>query len=403
MLSWNHVAHAAIGTSAHVEGLGRALCDAGHDVVVLTVDDPGHDDAPRPPRPAPPHRRSDDHHAERPLVVESVTAGLPWIDERHDLARTISANHALVERAVRATGPDRFVPDVVHAHDWEVSWAADTLAAVFGVPLVTTFHGLEQMRHSGMLPAGRPSDVHAIEWWLALRSSAVIAATHLMVEQLVSGFELDPERIVRIPNGIDPTGWREGEAARLPAGERDPLVVAWGNILYEKGFQVLARAVQVLRHDFPETRCTIVGRGRYLAELQTQIDVEGVSDVIDLPGYLPVDELRALVSTARCVVVPSLYEPFGIVALEALAAGAPLVVARTGGLAELVAGTGAGLTFEPGSPYSLADAVGRILADGELADRLTAHARALVDDQYTWTAIADRTIACYRSAVPRRR
>lgn len=396
MLSWNHVAGAVTGTSAHVEGLGRALSRAGHEVVVLTVDDPDQDDAPRLGRrvlPAP----DDD------LVVESVTVGLPWIDERHALARTISANHALVERAVRPPGAERFVPDIVHAHDWEVGWAADTLAAVFDVPLVTTFHGLEQMRHSGLLPAGRPSDVHAIEWWLALRSSVVIAGTHLMVDQLLSGFELDPDRIVRIPSGIDPTGWRTGEDSRLAPGDRPPHVVAWGNILYEKGFQVLARAIHVLRTEVPDLRCTIVGRGRYLAELQTQIDVEGVSDVIDLPGFLPFEELRDLVASARCVVVPSLYEPFGIVALEALAAGAPLVVARTGGLAELVAGTGAGLTFEPGSPYALADAVRRILLDGDIANRLTAHAHSLIDDLYTWTAIADRTVACYRNATRRPR
>ena len=90
----------------------------------------------------------------------------------------------------------------------------------------------------------------------------------------------------------------------------------------------------------PGIRCIIAGRGSYLPELQTQIDVEGVNDLVDLAGFVPDDELRATLQRAGCVVIPSLYEPFGIVALEGMAAGAPTIVARTGGLAEIVEGTG---------------------------------------------------------------
>ena len=106
----------------------------------------------------------------------------------------------------------------------------------------------------------------------------------------------------------------------------------------------------------PGIECIIGGRGSYLPELQSQIDLEGVSDIVELPGFLPDDQLRDTVHRAGCVVIPSLYEPFGIVALEALAGGAPLVVARTGGLAELIDGTGAGLLFEPGNAAELARA-----------------------------------------------
>jgi glycogen(starch) synthase len=400
MLSWDHSPHATTGTSAHVGGISGALVAAGHDVVIVTVRDGSAADVGRSATTG----RDARFDARVDARIEVADGDLPWIAPDHDLARTISANHAMVDRAVRLERDGgRWVPDVVHGHDWQVAWAANSLASTFAVPLVMSFHGVELMRHSGQLPAGVPSDIHAIEWWIALRASAVIAATHLMVEQLVSGFELDPERVTRIPNGVDPAEWtaRSPGAPPLAApSERPPHVVSWGNIQYEKGFQVLARAIHVLRATVPEVRCTIAGRGRYLAELQTQIDVEGVSDLIDLPGYLPFPALRDLVQSARCVVIPSLYEPFGIVALEAMASGTPLVVARTGGLAELVAGTGAGLTFEPGSPYALADTVERILTDGVLADQLVGHAKALVHEHYTWRAIADRTIECYRSARP---
>ena len=142
----------------------------------------------------------------------------------------------------------------------------------------------------------------------------------------------------------------------------------------------------------------IAGRGSYLPELQTQIDVEGVSDLIELPGFVADADLRHLVHRAGCVVIPSLYEPFGIVALEALAAGAPLIVARTGGLAELVVGTHAGVTFEPGNPDDLADAIEQVLMNDELATILVANARDLVERKYAWEAIARATAEVYASA-----
>ena len=125
-------------------------------------------------------------------------------------------------------------------------------------------------------------------------------------------------------------------------------MLTWGRVQYEKGFQVLARAMSTLRSRVPDVECIIAGRGSYLPELQSQVDIEGVSDIVRLVGFVPDVKLRDLVHRAGCVVIPSLYEPFGIVALEALAGGAPLIAARTGGLAELIDGTGAGLLFEPG-------------------------------------------------------
>jgi glycogen(starch) synthase len=166
-------------------------------------------------------------------------------------------------------------------------------------------------------------------------------------------------------------------------------------VQYEKGFQVLARAMHELRGRLPTVTSVIAGRGSYLPELQTQVDVEGVSDIIELPGYLNDAELRHLVHRAGCVVIPSLYEPFGIVALEALAAGAPLIVARTGGLAELITGTNAGVTFEPGNPDDLADAIEQVLTNHELANILVANARNLVERKYAWSAIARATSDLY--------
>lgn len=385
MMSWDFPPQAIGGTAAHVTGLSEALAEAGHDVIVLTIAD----------------RRAD---TERELAgrVRVLRADplMPWIPEERPLALTASANHALVKLADRVeTEFDGWTPDVVHGHDWRVGWAADTLATLYGIPFVLTMHGTERVRHGGNLPPGEPTDISSIEWWLAFRADRLISPTRFIVDQLVEGFELSPEQVVRIPNGIDPELWDGHDAPT----SREPLVVSWGRVQYEKGFQVLARAMTSLRTRVPGVACTIAGRGSYLPELQTQIDVEGVSDIIDLPGFLVDADLRALVHRAGCVVIPSLYEPFGVVALEALAAGAPLIVARTGGLAELIAGTDAGLTFEPGNPDDLAHCVELVLRDAALAEQLTRSARELIVNRYAWDAIAATTAQVYETAIRARR
>jgi glycogen(starch) synthase len=240
-----------------------------------------------------------------------------------------------------------------------------------------------------------PAAVNAIEWWLTYQSREVIACSKFMVREVVNGFELPVEKVHLVPNGVDPALWAVPVKDAPP---REHLVVAWGRVQYEKGFQVLVRAIAELRTRLPDVRCIIAGRGSYLSELQTQIDVEGVTDIVDLAGFVPDDELRMILQRAGCVIIPSLYEPFGIVALEGMAAGAPTIVARTGGLAEIVEGTGAGLLFEPGNHHDLADRIRQVLTDVKVATAMRNKAAALITDHYTWDAIAASTIGVYEVA-----
>ena len=384
MLSWDFPPRVTGGTAAHVAGLSEGLARAGHELVVLTVADrPAELDAKQPNK----------VHVLRTLV------DLPWLPATDPIARTSSANHAVTKLGARLTGElSGWVPDIVHGHDWRLGWAADSLATQYDVPFMLTMHGTERVRHGGQLPHGVPTDISSIEWWLAFQADRMISPTRFIVEQLVTEFELSPDHVIHVPNGIDPNLWRATPAERIDSNAvDDPLVVSWGRVQYEKGFQVLARSMHELRGRVPDAKSVIAGWGSYLPELQTQIDVEGVSDIIELTGFLPEGELRDLVHRAGCVVIPSLYEPFGIVALEALAAEAPLIVARTGGLSELIEGTDAGLTFEPGNPDDLADAIERVLTDRALAKQLTSSARELVEKKYAWGAIAAATAKIYAS------
>jgi glycogen synthase len=377
MLVWEFPPHSVGGIAAHVDGLSQALARSGNDVVLLTL---AHDGTPA-------------DAVVGGIRVLRARTDLPWLPEDDLVARVASANHHLVQLSTRLGS---WVPDIVHAHDWQVAWAADTLSALHHARLVATFHATERGRHGGRVPPGEPSTIHAIESWLAHDAAAVVASSKFMVSEVVGGFELPAEQSHLIPNGIDPTWWSAGNRR----SERTPLVFTWGRVQYEKGFQVLARSMSLLRPRVPGIQCVIGGRGSYLPELQSQIDIEGVSDLVHLPGFLPDDRLRDTVHRAGCVAVPSLYEPFGIVALEALAGGAPLVVARTGGLAELIDGTGAGLLFEPGNADELAACIEMVLTDAAIADEMRRCGSALLAERYSWDAIAGATVAVYSDDHP---
>jgi glycogen synthase len=388
MFSWEYPPFLVGGIAAHVNGLATAMARSGHEVVVVTLlhrDHPGGASA---------------TSVAADEVVDGVRvlradAALPWLPDHDLVAQMASAGHQLVQQAIRLQH-EGWRPDVVHAHDWMTAWAGDTVKALFDVPLVATMHATERGRHGGHVPSGLPAAVNSMEWWLTYQARDVIACSRFMVREVIDAFELPPDKVHLVPNGVDPALWSGPSVA--PPDDGSPLVLAWGRVQYEKGFQVLVRAIAQLRHRTPDVRCVIAGRGSYLPELQTQIDVEGVTDIVDLAGFVPDDELRALVSRAACVVIPSLYEPFGIVALEGMAAGAPTVVARTGGLAEIVDGTGAGLLFEPGDHHDLAERILTVLGDPDVAEAMRQAAATLIRDEYSWDAIAMSTLRVYETA-----
>jgi glycogen synthase len=385
MLAWEYPPLIVGGIGAHVQGLATALHRSGHDVTVLSVHHPDL---------LPDHRHQvpDDATVDGVRVVRART-DLPWLPDDFLSGRIASSNHHMVQLLAKLGG---WRPDVVHAHDWTVAWAADTISALWNVPLVATIHGTERGRHGGHVPHGTPAAINAVEWWLTFQAAELIACSRFMVREVVEGFELPHDKVHLVPNGIDSSVW----SAAVDAAPADrPLVLAWGRVQYEKGFQVLVRAMSELRHRVPGIRCVIAGRGTYLPELQTQIDVEGVSDIVQVAGFVPAEELRAMVAEATCVVIPSLYEPFGIVALEGMAAGAPTIAARTGGLAEILDGTDAGLLFEPGNHNALADLVERVVHNPEHAQRLRVNAAALLEGTYSWEAIAAATADVYQRAV----
>jgi glycogen(starch) synthase len=248
---------------------------------------------------------------------------------------------------------------------------------------------------------GLSTRIHALEWWLANTADTVIACSQAMrgeVGQLFGRVEVE---VIR--NGIAADGWQHpGESVRrmrqqhAPSG---PLIVFTGRAEFEKGVQVLLGAMPGVRAVHASARLVVAGRGSYLADLEALSQRLGVADATTFLGWVSERDLRALVAAADVAVVPSLYEPFGLVALEAAALGTPLIVSDTGGLAEFAASGAHATTFRPGDTGGLAEAILADLADPRSArDRAQRASRALAQG-YDWTLIARDTVAAYDRAV----
>jgi glycogen(starch) synthase len=387
MLSWEYPPLVIGGISRHVDALARELAAAGHDVVVVT----------RGESVTPVDEVRDGVRVRRaaadPLALDFTTESL--------LAWSQAAEHSLIRSALPLVR--RWRPDVVHAHDWLVAQSAITIAQVTGAPLVVTMHATEAGRHQGWLPRPLNLAIHSVERWLTHEAAAVITCSTAMHEEVTRLFERSADQVAVVPNGIDLEPWRVSprvrETARAIHAGEGPLLVYAGRLVHEKGVQTLLDALPELRRRYSGLRLVVAGTGVYEAQLQTRARTRRVARAVEWAGFVPEADLAPLLAAADAVVVPSMYEPFGIVALEAAAAATPLVVAETGGLLDLVAANAVAASFTPRDTEALVKAVVTVLDDPAAARRAAARATRLIRRDYTWSAVAARTAGVYASVV----
>ena len=295
---------------------------------------------------------------------------------------------------------DRHSFDLVHGHDWLVANACDHLAKRFDTPLVTTIHATEHGRHQGWVDKHPQSYIHGVERWITNRSDRVIACSTFMREQIVDVFGVPEGAIEVIPNGIDPEDLQRHDdehLRRLRAEFAEPeqsLVLLVGRLVYEKGFQVALEALPEIIERQPHTRFIVAGSGTHEEELRRQAGGLGLMEHGTFVGWIGDDVLHSLYRIADVCVVPSIYEPFGLVALEAMASSCPCIVADTGGLREVVPHDEVGLRFRARDPESLAEMTVRVLDDAKLCRRLTAEAFEHLR-RFDWGDVAERTASVY--------
>ena len=382
ILSWEYPPLIEGGLARHVRKLTENLARSDTEVHVLTR---GGEESPTDEL----GERVTIHRIREPKRPTDLGEFVTWVERMN--ADMLAAGVEL---------GDRYRFDVVHGHDWLVAMAGDHLARRFGAPLVITIHATEHGRHQGWVDKHPQSHIHGVERWITNRADRVIACSYYMREQVVDIFGVEEKRVVVIPNGIDPEDLHpqdESELERLRAEFAAPderLVLLIGRLVYEKGFQLALEAMPRLVREVPGTRFLVAGSGTHEAELRRQATELGLDDHGTFLGWIGDDVLHSLYRIADVCVVPSIYEPFGLVALEAMASGCPCIVADTGGLREVVPHEEAGLRFRPRDPEALGEMVERVLTDSELRARLIAEATEHVL-RFDWGDVARSTADVY--------
>jgi len=389
MVSWEYPPVIVGGLGRHVYQLATALAADGHDVVVLARREAGTDPAGHP---------TTDELREGVRVIAAAHDPHEFDFGRDMMAWTLAMGHAMMRAGLGLRGA--WVPDVVHAHDWLVAHPAIALAEFFDIPMVSTIHATEAGRHSGWVSGPISRQVHSLESWLARESDALIACSAAMSAEVSDLFGPGLAPISVIPNGIDSSRWPFARRRRHDGAAE---LLFFGRLEYEKGVHEAIAALPRIRRAHPGATLTIAGDGTQQDRLVEVARKHKVLRAVHFLGRVGHDELLELLHRTDVAVLPSHYEPFGIVALEAAAAGAPLVTSNVGGLGEAVIDGETGLSVPPRDVAALAAAVGAVLTDPTAAQRRAIAARERLTSDFDWSTVAEETAEVYRVRKRRRR
>ena len=384
ILSWEYPPLIEGGLSRHVRKLAENLAERELDVHVIAR---GREEDP------PEEERGGVliHRVREPERPRDLGEFVTWIERM---------NADMLASGVELG--DRYHFDVVHGHDWLVAGAGDHLANRFRAPFAVTIHATEYGRHQGWVDKHPQSYIHGVERWMANRAERVITCSSYMREHVADVYGLEEARIAVIPNGIDPSELvpvADLDTLRSRfAQPHEKLVLLVGRLVYEKGFQLALEARPGLVERVGHVRFLIAGSGTAEPELRAQASRLGLDGHGTFLGWIGDDVLHSLYRIADLTVVPSIYEPFGLVALEAMASGCPCLVADTGGLREVVPNEDVGLRFRSRDPSSLASMAERLLTDGALRDRLVAEASEHVLT-FDWADVARQVSEVYEELV----
>jgi glycosyltransferase involved in cell wall biosynthesis len=367
------------GQNVAVAELSAALARNGHEVVVYTRrDDP---DMPE---------RVD---TDKGFAVVHVTAGPAEHVPKDELLQHMKAFGESLACSWR-----RWRPEVAHAHFWMSGLATMGAAASHGVPAVQTFHALGVVKrlHQGPQDTS-PDDRIRLETMVARNIDWVAATCSDEVNELVR-MGRPRSAISVIPCGVDVAEFTaHGPTASRGRKHR---IVSVGRLVPRKGFETMIRAMRYL----PDTELVIVG-GPDKSELDGDVEAArlqrvagqvGVADRVHLYGSVLREEMPMLLRSADVVAATPWYEPFGIVPLEAMACGVPVVASSVGGMLDTVENDVTGRLVPPRNPRALADAIGPILSQPRLRQMLGEGGRRRVCERYTWSRVADEVTAVYR-------
>lgn len=384
MLSWEYPPRVVGGISPHVHDLSQQLVKQGVEVHVVTKETP----------------LAPDEETE----ASGVHVHRVHLDQTpNDFIHEIQLLNVATELRVRELLEDwrrGGEPTIFHAHDWLSLDAARELKYEYMLPMVATVHATEEGRNGG-IHNDMQLYIHEQEYWLTYEAWRVIVCSEYMRSEVMRSFNCPYDKTDVIYNGVEAQKfafeWSDGECAEWRskfALPEEKIVVYVGRFVREKGIHVLLDAASAVLAQMPNTKFVIVGGGMR-DKYERFVDWYGLKDKVVFTGFMGGRNLYSMYRIADVAAFPSLYEPFGIVALEGMASGAPVVASDAGGLPEVVQHDRTGTISYAGDPNSLAWAILKVLKDPSRADSLVKNARERLVSDFDWSRIATQTIAVY--------
>jgi glycosyltransferase involved in cell wall biosynthesis len=378
-ITWEYPPRIVGGIARHVEDLAKALAKLGHEVSVVTLEFPG---------------ASSYEELDGVKIYRAPTE----IGHPHFLTWALLFNTS-IEKRLADIGEDF---DVLHVHDWLTAPSGISAKHFLRRPLVATLHSTEYGRST--LQSIDSFTIDSWEWWTTYEANKVIVTTYSMRHEVCGHFHAPWEKVWIIPNAVDVSKFqvsvdRNAVRARYNVGPNEKLVLYVGRLVPQKGVEFLIQAVPRIDGRFGDAKFVIVGDGWLRGHLEALANQMGQRWRINFTGFIPDSELIALMRSADVLIIPSVYEPFGIVALEGMAAGVPVVASQVGGLAEVVEHDKTGEYVYMRNPESIAWGVERVLSNPAHAAWLVKNGREAVERVYSWEAVAKKTTELYEDVV----
>ncbi|PLR76958.1 glycosyl transferase [Bacillus sp. V3-13] len=381
MLTWEYPPNIVGGLARHVHGLSVSLAKLGYEVHVITALVDG-------------------------LVRFDIIEGVyvhrvkPYNEKDSDfLAWVGGLNIAIASKAAELSSLFHF--DFIHAHDWLTGSAAAALKKLLKLPLVVTIHATEHGRNNGIYTEMQRS-IHKKEAKLLDLSDHVIVCSEFMKEELGHIFGTNSEKISVIANGIEKAARTENDRKGLdglPVCHEKKLIFSIGRMVAEKGFETLIEAATQMRHLEDDIYFIIAGKGPMLEVYRKMVKDYQLENFVYLVGFINDEQRNALMGECSIAIFPSLYEPFGIVALEAMSFAKPVIVSETGGLKGFVQHGKTGLLMAPGSSGSLIQQAEWLLGNEQKAIEIGEQGRKMVESLFSWNRIAEETKRVFDEAL----
>lgn len=384
MLTWEYPPRIVGGIARVVHDLSKRLIKDGHEVTVVTY----RDNAGVP-----------EYENDKGVNVYRVDNYM--IHPNNFIDWIMQLNFNLIAKATEIINKESGF-DVIHAHDWLVTYAAKSLKNAYDIPIVATIHATEAGRNSGIHDETQRY-INDTEWLLTYEATEVIVNSNFMKNDLQRLFGLPYDKINVIPNGINLNNFtgieRDYDFRRQYAMDNEKIILYVGRLVYEKGIQHLIAAMPKILSNYHDAKLVIAGKGGMIDELKAETSSLGLDNKVYFTGYMDSKKVQKMYKCADVAVFPSTYEPFGIVALEAMLAGVPTVVSDVGGLDEIVTHGVDGMKSYAGNSNSIADSVTALLYDHQLATNISKKARQKVKEQFNWEKIAQDTHFTYEKAI----